>query len=82
LATTFFVNTTATFESDTHGTVSVSGRYVAAERDCGVPAHFEIESATAHGIEVDLTDAEREQAIDALLDAREAAAASYYGVAE
>lgn len=67
-----FVNTTATFESAEHGTVSVSGRYVAAERDTGTPAFFDLEEAKAGDADVAdlLTDADIEEAQRCLFEQR------------
>lgn len=66
------MNTTATFESTEHGTVSVSGRYVAAERDTGTPAFFELNEATAGTNDVSdlLTDADIEEAQRCLFEQR------------
>lgn len=58
------------FESSKHGRVEVEGRHVRAERDTGTPESFEIESATALGAEIDLSDADTERAIDALFEKR------------
>ncbi len=52
------------------GRIALAGRYVPAERDTGTPESFEIESATIDNTEIDLSDAQLAEAIDALREAR------------
>lgn len=53
-----------------HGKIALAGRYVPAERDTGTPESFEIESASVNGTEIDLSDEQLAEAIDALREAR------------
>lgn len=80
-------NIVAAIESNDHGTVLVEGRFVAAERDSGTPAYFDIERAVAGGRDVsnELSDRDIDEAQGALFEQRgklqESKQASFIGVA-